>query len=79
MTEAERKKLIHFEHEIHMKASKEYERKLRERMATELEKAAFDSKEGKCVLLAKAKDIVLHQRLFDYDEQGRPILQEEKK
>lgn len=78
MTEAERKELIHFEHEIHMKAGKEYEKKLRDRMAAELEKAAFDSKEGRCVLLTKAKDIVLNQKLFDYDEKGRPILQEEK-
>ena len=78
MTDTERKELIHFEHEIHMKAGKEYERKLRERMATELEKAAFDSKEGRCVLLTKAKDIALNQKLFDYDEKGRPILQEEE-
>lgn len=78
MTEAERKKLIQFEHEIHMKAGKEYERKLRERMANELEKASFETEYGQVVLLAKAKDIALHQRLFDYDENGRPILQEEK-
>lgn len=74
MTQEERKELIHQQHELEMKASKEYERKLRERMAKELEKASFDSKDGKSVLLIKAKEIVLHQRLFDYDEQGRPIL-----
>lgn len=74
MTNEERKELIHFEHEIHMKAGKEYERKLRERMAQELEKASFDTKDGRSVLLVKAKDIVLNQKLFDYDEQGRPIL-----